>query len=69
MDSLHVVSLNVRGLRGNKRHTVYRWLKEHKFHICLLQETFCTKGFAPNMKKGWVGILCTVLAHTHIAKV
>ena len=55
MDSLHVVSLNVRGLRGNKRHTVYRWLKEHKFHICLLQETYCTKGFAPKMKKGWDG--------------
>ena len=55
MDSLHVVSLNVRGLRGNKRHTVYRWLKEHKFHICLLQETYCTKGVAPNMKKGWDG--------------
>ena len=52
MDSLHVVSLNV---RGNKRHTVYRWLKEHKFHICLLQETYCTKGFAPKMKKGWDG--------------
>lgn len=42
MDNLSIVSLNVRGLRGEKRYAVYEWLKENKFDLCLLQETYCT---------------------------
>ena len=55
MDGLSIVSLNVRGLRGNKRYSIYRWLRENKFSICLLQETYCTKGFDVVLNKGWNG--------------
>ena len=57
MDKLSIVSLNVRGLRGSKRSNIYRWLRDNKFHICLLQETYCTKDFEVGliMKKGWNG--------------
>ena len=55
MDSLKLVSLNVRGLRGIKRFAIYKWLKDNKFHVCLLQETYCTKDFSDKIKKGWNG--------------
>ena len=50
-----IVSLNVRGLRGKKRYTIYNWIKDNSFDICLLQETFCTKDFAKEFKRGWKG--------------
>ena len=56
MDSLSVVSLNVRGLHNSsKRHTVYRWLKENKYNLCCLQETYCTKSHDVRFKRGWSG--------------
>ena len=55
MDNLNIISLNVRGIRGSKRFSIYKWLTENKFDVCLIQETYCTKDFAPIMKKGWNG--------------
>ena len=55
MDNLDIISLNVRGIRGNKRFSIYKWLTENKFDVCIIQETYCTKDFAPIMKKGWNG--------------
>ncbi len=57
MDKLKIVSLNCRGLRGKKRYNIYRWLKEKKFDICLLQETYCTKDIEQTFRKGWAGEL------------
>lgn len=40
-NDLKIISLNVRGLREpKKRSDFFFWLKEKKFDICLLQETF-----------------------------
>ena len=57
MDNLRIVTLNVRGLRGNKRYSIYNWFKDNKFDICLVQESYCTKEFASEMKKGRNGEL------------
>ena len=44
MDSVNIVSLNVRGLHDiTKRNAIYRWFKEKKCHICCIQETYCTE--------------------------
>ncbi len=61
MDKLKVVSLNVRGIRGNKRHAIFRWLVDKQYDICLLQETYCTKSFISTFNRGWPGkvIHCT----------
>ena len=56
MDCLSVVSLNVRGLHNSsKRHTVHRWLKENKYNLCCLQETYCIKSLDVRFKRGWSG--------------
>ena len=55
MDKLNIVSLNARGLRSSKRYNIYSWLRDNKFHICLLQETYCTKDFEVIVRKGWNG--------------
>lgn len=55
MDGLNIVSLNARGLRGNKRHAVFQWLKEKHYDVCLLQETYCTYNFISKFKRGWSG--------------
>ena len=67
MDNLKLVSLNVRGLRGDKRYVIYRWLRDNKFDICLLQETFCTKDFTDKIKRGWNGKMihsCSLSNHS-----
>ena len=55
MSNLKFVSLNARGLRGNKRHTVFNWLREKDIDVCLLQETFCTVSFSKTFNRGWSG--------------
>ena len=55
MKLIKLVSLNVRGLRGDKRNTVFNWLHLNKFNISLLQETYCTSEFISKFKKGWDG--------------
>ena len=55
MDKVSIVSLNVRGLRGDKRHTIFRWLMDNEINIALLQETFCTESFVAKFNKNWKG--------------
>ena len=55
MDDFKIVTLNVRGLRSTKKYNIYRWLRDNKFDICFLQETFCTEEYDVIMKKGWRG--------------
>ena len=45
----------MRGLRGKKRYVIYNYLKENKFQVCLLQETFCTDDFVHKIRRGWQG--------------
>ncbi len=55
-EHLKVASLNVRGLHNsNKRNVIYRWIKENRYDICCLQETYCTKPNNDKFKKGWSG--------------
>ena len=54
-NSLHLISMNTRGLRSKKRFEIFRWLKSNKCDIALLQETFCTKEFTDEFKRGWNG--------------
>ena len=66
MSELQIVSVNVRGLRGDKRHTIFRWLLDNKYDIALLQETYCTKSFVDKFKNGWNGeILHSVSISSH----
>ena len=56
MDSVNIVSLNVRGLHDiTKRNAIYRWFKEKKCHICCIQETYCTELNDAQFRKGWSG--------------
>ena len=55
MGDLSIVSLNVRGIRGDKRYAIFRWLKDKKYDICLLQETYCTDSFVSKFTRGWSG--------------
>ena len=66
MNDLECITLNVRGLRGKKKYKIYRWLKDHKFDICLLQETYCTKDYIDIMNRGWNGqIFHSVTSSSH----
>ena len=55
MGEFKVVSLNVRGVRGDKRYSIFRWLKDKKYDICLLQETYCIDNFVSKFNRGWSG--------------
>ena len=56
MDYLNVESLNVRGLHNSIKHnSIYRWLKDNKYHICCIQESFCTQANIAQFKRGWDG--------------
>ena len=55
MNVVKLVSLNVRGLRGAKRHTIFQWLSQNNFDIVLLQETYCTQSFIKTFDKNWHG--------------
>ena len=54
-NALNIVTLNVRGLRGEKRYAVYHWLKCNNIDICLLQETFSTEKISDQFQRGWKG--------------
>ncbi len=56
MLELNLISINVRGLHDkSKRITLFQWLKDKKYDIICLQETFCTKNFIPNFDRDWQG--------------
>ena len=44
MASLHVISLNVRGLRDRNKHlAIYKWFNDHKADVCFVQDTRFTE--------------------------
>ena len=52
----NVVSLNVSGLHNSiKRNSIYRWVKDNKYHTCCIQESFCTQANVAQFKRGWDG--------------
>lgn len=56
MADLRVFSLNVRGLRNSsKRKKVFRMLKEKKYDVICLQETYITEDVTEQWKKEWAG--------------
>ena len=54
-ERLRLLSLNVRGMRGGKRHEIFTWIKRKDYDVCLLQETYCTPDFVKTFRKGWKG--------------
>ena len=55
MAKCSIVSLNVRGLRSDKRYSVFRWIEVKSYDIILLQETFCTRDYEEKFKVSWNG--------------
>lgn len=54
--NINVCSLNTRGLRTRtKRQSVFKWLKDKKFDLILLQETYCTKNIERQFNRDWNG--------------
>ena len=55
--ALNIISLNVNGLRENKkRFALYNWLRKQNVDICLLQETHCCdQNEMNNWTKEWGG--------------
>ena len=52
--NINIISLNTRGLRDtNKRSSLFFWLKDKKFDICLLQETYWTADIKHKIEKEW----------------
>ena len=53
---LSAVTFNVQGLRNkNKRKSVFRQLRESKYDICALQETYILQRDSPVLEREWVG--------------
>ena len=55
---LKYATLNVRGIRErSKRRKIFHWLKDQKYDIIYLQETFLTKELENEVKKDWNGLI------------
>ena len=53
---LKICSLNVRGIRGShKRKQLFQWLRENKFDIICLQETFFNADILETIQREWSG--------------
>lgn len=51
-----VISFNVRGLNEQrKRRSIFKWLKQKRVDVCLLQETYCTSKVQNIWKNEWGG--------------
>lgn len=56
MAHFDIVSWNTRGLNSLvKRSLVFRFLKDHNPHICILQETHLMGSKTLSLKKPWIG--------------
>ena len=66
--AISISSLNVRGLNNaNKRNVIYKWVKDNKFDLCFLQETYCLESFKAEFCKHWKGDIfhsCTLSPHS-----
>ena len=55
-DSIKLLSVNVHGLRSDiKRRSLFRFIKENKYNLVCLQETYITKELCDKWKKEWGG--------------
>lgn len=53
---LSIATINVRGLNKNdKRHTIFKWIKDKNIDFTCLQETFCTKATIAKFSRDWNG--------------
>ena len=68
MESVRFVTLNVRGIRGDKRYAIFRWLVEKQYDIVFLQETYCTDSFVKKFNHGWSGDIYHSTATTNHSK-
>lgn len=58
MDSIFLCTLNVNGIRSKfKRNTVFKYLRQQKYDIICLQETYITDSDYDQWKKEWGGDL------------
>ena len=56
VSSIKIISMNARGLRNNvKRRDVFKWLREHKYDICCLQDFHCTNELENVYRSEWGG--------------
>ncbi len=54
--NFQIMSFNVRGLNDRKkRRSIFKWIKQKKIDICLLQETYCTAKVENIWKNEWGG--------------
>lgn len=58
LDSLSLISFNVRGLRDIKKRTsLFYWLNRKNIDVALLQETYWTESLDSKLNKEWEGKL------------
>ena len=58
MNSLSICSLNTNGIRNRKkRHTLFKYIKDKKYDIACLQETFITSDVKDLWEREWGGTL------------
>ena len=56
IENMKICTLNTRGLNNDsKRLAIFQWIKDNRFDIIGLQETYCTKDFENHFKKYWPG--------------
>ena len=56
-NDMKILTYNVRGLNNRvKRNNIFKWIKDNKWDIIFLQETFCTKKLESILCKDWGGI-------------
>ena len=69
MSDLNIISLNVRGVRGNnKRISVLQFLKENKYDIACIQETYFNNNCVDRVKCEWDGTSYHCLTNSAHAK-
>ena len=68
VSSLRLFSINARGLRSqSKRKSLFCFLKQRKFDILCVQESFVTKHVSDIRKKEWGGEMLSRECTTHSA--
>ena len=54
--TVKLASLNIRGANNDvKRNSLFRWMANNFYDICLLQETYCVESNAKLFQRGWSG--------------
>ena len=65
-NTLQICSLNVRGFRDNKkRNNLFFWIKQKRFDVIFLQETYWTDSLIYKIQKEWEGKLILSFGSEH----